>query len=276
MTRLYCILARAADTGVIFRRGPSKLVRLISWDLQTHTFQPGQWFKGRIYERKSDLSPNGTKLLYVAAKPRGKIQNWIAISSPPFLTAHVLWSRMGTYGEVSLFKTDSMLALSTYNGASSLEPAHGFAVPRQLRVKPKPWPGYFHRLADHDRLVRDGWAVRAGDPVYNSKSASQGHPVVYRRPVPGGTRSTCLEMSATSETNITYAVRDDLGSFVALVADWADVRGEDVLYAHGGRLFRIRVAKRGKQIECGQPIELDDFSDMKFEPIEAPAWATKW
>jgi hypothetical protein len=97
MTSLYCILARAADTGVIFRRGPSKLVRLIGWDLKTHTFAPGQWFKGDIYVRNSDLSPDGTKLVYFAAKHHGKLGEWIAVSTPPFLTAHVLWGTIGTW-----------------------------------------------------------------------------------------------------------------------------------------------------------------------------------
>jgi hypothetical protein len=59
MPSLYCLLARDAETGVIFRRGPSTQTLLIHWDLTTHCFTPGQWFKGRIYERRSDLSPDG-------------------------------------------------------------------------------------------------------------------------------------------------------------------------------------------------------------------------
>ncbi|PPT49129.1 hypothetical protein XarbCFBP8150_21735, partial [Xanthomonas arboricola] len=40
-TRLYVLLARDARTGVIFRRGPSKQVQLIRWDLRTDTFEHG-------------------------------------------------------------------------------------------------------------------------------------------------------------------------------------------------------------------------------------------
>lgn len=276
MTGLYCILARDADTGVIFRRGPSKHVRLIGWNLKTHTFEPGQWFKGRIYARRSDLSPDGTKLVYLAAKHHGKLPAWIAVSTPPFLTAQVLWSTLGVDIGLSLFEADGMLALSTYRADSNLEPANGFAVPRQLSVKPRPWPGYFHKLADHDRLARDGWAVHAGDPIYNPKSAAQGQPVVYRKPVLGGTRSTCLEMSASSETRMSYAVRDDAGGFIDLAAEWADVRGKDVLLARGGKLFRMPVAERCKQLEYGQPIQLGDFNNMEFEPTEAPYHAKNW
>jgi hypothetical protein len=64
-TRAYVILARKAQVGVIFRRGPSKQVLLIKWDLERDTFAFGQWLRGRIYERRCDLSPQGD-LLYIS------------------------------------------------------------------------------------------------------------------------------------------------------------------------------------------------------------------
>ena len=66
--RLLVILAREAPVAVIFRRGPSKLVELIKWHTDIDTFERGQWFKGRIYEDCSDLSPDGSLLIYFAAK----------------------------------------------------------------------------------------------------------------------------------------------------------------------------------------------------------------
>jgi len=56
--RLYAILAREAKFVVVFRRGPSKRVQLLLWHTDSDEFQEGQWFKGRIYERRSDLSPS--------------------------------------------------------------------------------------------------------------------------------------------------------------------------------------------------------------------------
>ncbi len=38
-TRLYVILARKADRGVIFRRGPSKRVALIGWDTKADRWE---------------------------------------------------------------------------------------------------------------------------------------------------------------------------------------------------------------------------------------------
>jgi hypothetical protein len=55
--RLYCILARETPLAVVFRRGPSKQVLLVLWHTDTDQFHEGQWLKGRIYERRCDLSP---------------------------------------------------------------------------------------------------------------------------------------------------------------------------------------------------------------------------
>ena len=51
-TRLDAIVARDVRTAVVFRRGPSKHVRLILWDLARDTFTRGQWLAGRVYSHK--------------------------------------------------------------------------------------------------------------------------------------------------------------------------------------------------------------------------------
>ncbi len=47
-TSLFVIPALKAPVAVIFRRGPSRQVRLIKWNLKDDSFERGQWFKGRI------------------------------------------------------------------------------------------------------------------------------------------------------------------------------------------------------------------------------------
>jgi hypothetical protein len=66
------------------------------------SFLYGQWFHGRIYERRCDLSyerrcdlsPDGSLLIYRAVKygplPPGYVQgvdSWTAIGKPPYFTA---------------------------------------------------------------------------------------------------------------------------------------------------------------------------------------------
>ncbi len=66
--RVHAVLAREADKAVIFRRGPSNQTALLGWDLKSDTFELGQWFRGRIYPYRCDLSPDGKYLVYFAAK----------------------------------------------------------------------------------------------------------------------------------------------------------------------------------------------------------------
>jgi hypothetical protein len=65
--RLHVLLARDAPVGLVLRRGPSKAVCAIGWDRKRDTFRVGQWLRGRIYERRSDLrlsSERPTRNLY--------------------------------------------------------------------------------------------------------------------------------------------------------------------------------------------------------------------
>ena len=66
--RLHAILARRGPNAVVFRRGPSDKVAVIGWNRSNDTFTLGQWFRGRIYPLRSDLSPKGEYLIYFAAK----------------------------------------------------------------------------------------------------------------------------------------------------------------------------------------------------------------
>ncbi len=66
--RIHAILPRKGNCGVVFRRGPSRKVAVIGWELDRDRFTVGQWFKGRIYEYRCNLSLDGTYLIYFAAK----------------------------------------------------------------------------------------------------------------------------------------------------------------------------------------------------------------
>jgi hypothetical protein len=102
MARLFVIPARDEPTAVILRRGPSDWYHLIQWHTRRDAFVHGAWFKGRIYEEKCDLSPDGRLFLYFALKgSRADTEfthAWTAISRPPWLHALVLWPHATTYG----------------------------------------------------------------------------------------------------------------------------------------------------------------------------------
>lgn len=147
--------ARESNETVIFRRGPSKWVQLLKWNTDKDEITPGQWFKGRIYARRADLSPDGNYLIYFAAKfKESKNQYaWTAISKPPYLTAIALWMKSDTFNGGGLFESSQKIYLSHTKSESELE--EGFNVDRlQVRIKEIRFP--FDDI-ESERMKRDGW-----------------------------------------------------------------------------------------------------------------------
>ncbi len=94
--RIHVLLAREAPLGLVIRKGPSKSVATILWDRRTDKFTLGQWMRGRIYERRCDLSPDGTRLIYFAMNGKWESKTkgaWTAISRVPYLKAVTLLTK---------------------------------------------------------------------------------------------------------------------------------------------------------------------------------------
>jgi hypothetical protein len=64
--RLHVLMASQVPKAVVIRRGPAKSVCTVGWDRRSDRFELGQWLRGRIYERRADLSPDGRHLIYFA------------------------------------------------------------------------------------------------------------------------------------------------------------------------------------------------------------------
>ncbi len=123
--RLFVIMAARASVAVIIRRGPASWVRLVLWDTKRDQFRPGSWFRGRIYEEKCDLSPDGELFLYAALQGRrfrtGYSHSWTALSRPPWLHALVLWPMHTTYGGGGRFVGNRQLIV---RGCGKTHPSH--------------------------------------------------------------------------------------------------------------------------------------------------------
>ena len=94
--RIHVILARGAPTALVIRRGPSKHVATMLWDRESDSFELGQWLKGRIYERRCDVSPDGKHFIYFAMNGKWNQQAqgaWTAVSRTPYLKAIALYPK---------------------------------------------------------------------------------------------------------------------------------------------------------------------------------------
>ena len=156
--RLTLFAASRAPVALILRRGPSKWVEAIRWDLRKDAFERGQWFYGRIYEERSDLSPNGELLVYMASQYGSKFgkQVWTGVSRPPWFTPLALWPKDNTYSGGGLFLSDHRLLLN--HRPDEAVPQAGREPKGDLRVdlNPKSHAEYVYWR----RLERDGWEIR--------------------------------------------------------------------------------------------------------------------
>jgi len=156
-TRLYFIVARKAPMAVVFRRGPTRQVELLTWDLRNDEVTAGQWLKGRIYERRCDLSPSGKYLIYFAAKYETEMRTWTAISRPPYLTALALWPKGDAWGGGGLFDTERRIRLNHRPTEMKLRTDFRLAPSMQITHVGE-HAGWGEDEPIHDaRMRRDGW-----------------------------------------------------------------------------------------------------------------------
>lgn len=287
--RLYAILARKANVGVVFRRGPSKRVLLVLWRTDTDDFIDGQWLKGRIYERRCDLSPSGKRLIYFAADYKKPFFSWTGVSRPPYLTALALWPKGDCWGGGGLFTSEDEILLNHRPEEAGL--AKGFTLPRHVKVKPfgeRPGWGEDSPIFDA-RLERDGWRrVQEGRPIRHKLGApiwiELDPPEVWARPHPTSHRYELrTETHGIHERDGAWYVTEHAlidkkagARFELGRTDWADwCRSGDLLFAKEGALYRLGTV-RGKLPPLTEARLLVDLSDSIFRPLEPPEAARKW
>ena len=264
--RLHVLLARSADYGVILRRGPSKSVCAIGWNRRRDTFQVGQWLRGRIYERRSDLSPDGKYLIYFAHNGRMHTPtkgSWTAISHAPYLKAIVLLGKGGDCWHGGGFFTGPRKYLLN-NGYGHFELRNSKEVTRDMEYRPIGYYGGECPGVYYLRLQRDGWVLK--------EELKRPRRDIFEKQLPHGwvLRKIAHCQSGAPPGKGCYWDEHELERDGQLVDgskwEWADVDGRRLVYAEGGALYAASLS-RGKSFEAEQ---LADFSDLKFEAIAAP------
>lgn len=261
--RLYAILAREADVGVVFRRGPSKQVMLAKWNTSDDTFELGQWLKGRIYERDCDLSPCGKYLIYSAGTQKSDYF-YTAISKPPYLTALGFWPHYRGEGG-GIFESSQNILLNHDWPFRKLDDRGN--LPEGFSLSPLPrFVPYRDQVAWQARLARDGWIGKLPNcqkangslvlrmAVFAQKGAET-NPVASRFWIENEASETCFSPG---------------------ILDWADWdKNGDLLFADRGKLFRLNHlhVEAGDQVHAKQLI---DFVPYQFEAIESPDEAKQW
>jgi hypothetical protein len=257
--------------------------------MNTDTFKSGQWFKGRIYERRCDLSPRGDFLLYFAANYRKPYRSWSAISRPPYLTALALWPKGDAWGGGGHFTYGNRVALN--HRVDEMALANDFTVPKWLAVQQfgeRPGWGEDDPIWA-ERLKREGWVQIGQGAVarqdYNAKVWCEfSPPIVWRKPNPVWPKRYTLLMSVVGlkeRDGPWYLIEHSLLGGEGLAedigrTDWADwSRSGDLLFAKGGCLFRV-VRRNNSLCSVAAAVKIADFSNDEFEPREAPEEMRHW
>ena len=285
--RLFGILARAAPVAVLFRRGPSHWVQLIKWNTKTDVFEHGQWFKGRIYERRCDLSPDGSMLIYFASKINRKTVKdleytyaWTAISRPPWVTALALWPKGDCWHGGGLFEDEKTVWL---NHKPEVAEPHSKHQPRGLKIIPNPHANGEDQSIYSKRLLRDKWMLTQ-ERNFNLGAGGgwrTEHAEIWSKADASGQfiLNMNLDKIDFSAYGGPYLLRFDvirkqdghqMSIGRATWADW-DHRGRLVI-ARAGKLLLGSVGKNSKV----SFVELADFNSAKPVEVQSPTWAQEW
>lgn len=269
--RLTVVLARAADVGVVLRRGPAKWVRMIRWDTRGDTFIPGQWLHGRA-GAPLDLSPDGTKLAYFATnfRPGAPHPMWTAVSRPPYFTALAFWPYSYGWEPGGAFVDDHTIR-RWYWQDTRPGPPPGSRVPKGLLIDARPGVDTERLGPERDGWARVGWTSGSGEAAGETwrKPGPRGRGDLYRRPV---TRGGGEQGRLAGYDRYEYLSAAQGRSDLLRDAEWADWdRRGRLLFARGGKLFAADVTGPDVPVR-----ELADFNDMTPEAIEPPGWAKVW
>jgi hypothetical protein len=268
--RIHVLLASQAPVGLVIRRGPSKSVAAILWDRRRDEFQLGQWLKGRIYERRSDLSPDGKYLLYFAMNGRWRSEArgaWTAISRAPYLKALAMFPKGDCWHGGGLWTGKTTYWLNDGYGHDVLRDTK--AVRRDKKHQPSGNYGgeclgvYYHRL------IRDGWAFIEHVQLQKWKDKD-----LFEKPIGKGwtlRKIARAEIGAPEgkgcywdEHELVHVASDTVISRPKW--EWADLDGQRLVWATGGKLYGAQVTEDGLRDEA----ILFDFGEMTFAPIAAP------
>jgi hypothetical protein len=263
--RIHALLARDAPVGAVIRRGPSKSVCTLLWDRRRDTFQLGQWLRGRIYERRSDVSPDGQHLIYFAmnGKWTGTAKgSWTAISRAPYLKAISLFSKGDCWYGGGLFTGAGKYWLNDGYGHTII--TDNQEVRRDDRFCPTGSFGNECLGVYYRRLLRDGWELSERKESVDTFEKPIGRGWTLRKLAHSGIDRSDGKGCYWDEHELVHhrrALRAPLKDW-----EWAEVDGSRLVWAAGGVLSSAHVNAQGL---CDSEV-LADFSEMKFELIAAP------
>jgi hypothetical protein len=268
--RIYCVSATEAPVVAVFRRGPTNWSHVGRWDLVQGRYEPGAWLIGRIFPRRSDLSPDGRLLCYFAHKPGatwGYGEAYVALSKLPWLTALLAFGTCGTWTRGYYFTKD---------GSCDAPDDVKIPIPYGLRSIP---------AVQFANERRRGWQETPDCPPHDPRDMwDQRRNARMQKRQPRGNRLLRIESLgwAGGEFGVGQAV-DGMRVRYSLEYNGNLEALDDLQWADWDREGRLLVATRCGKLQArnldAHSTEIlfeEDLSLLEPKPTPAPAWAHLW
>lgn len=268
--RIYCIPAAEAPVVAVFRRGPTNWSHVGRWDLAGQRYEPGAWLRGRIFPRRSDLSPDGRVLCYFAHKPTATWEQgeaYVALSKLPWLKALHAFGTCGTWTRGYYF---------TQDGGGD-DPEHA-KLPIRYGLRSIP-------VVQFANERRRGWEEAPDSPPRDAKDVwDERRNARMQKRQPGDYRMLYVESVgwAGGEFGVNQAV-DGLRVRYSLESGGNLEQLDELQWADWDSERRLLVATRSGKLQVwnldGDGSEIlfeEDLSLLEPNPAPAPSWAQRW
>ncbi len=274
--RLFVHMAKDSSKAIVFRRGPSKQVCTFLWRRDQDTFELGQWLKGRIYERRSDISPDGKYCIYFAADQsrwHGRTRGtWTAVSRTPWLRALALYAKGDTWNGGGFFTSNNEYILNH----PAVDKQDILEVSSEVNLSKSKSDGqkYGNECLGvyFPNLMRRGWSLIETEQITSRHSKTvfeknMNKHWVLRKHCHGSSSLTSRKGRGVYWDEHELVNRESDISISKEEWEWADIDKNMIVFAAHGCLYRLRIKSQNK---LGEPKLLHDFNDYKFTEIRAP------
>jgi hypothetical protein len=262
--RLHVLLAKDADIGIVFRRGPAAWWHILKWNLSKFTLEQGAWLKGTLYPTRSAVSHDGKVIAYFAK--HGSWDTYLALSKPPWLKALCAWKTTGTWTTGAYFESDG--TLYAFGALCEDRPFRGSCpFPFKFGGTDTNW-----NRAREFQFIMNGWKPKATDASMKNFNPGPNEVIELSKRSP---RDSKLVLNRYSEFgsclySITYADKQEIVLDDAVWADFdrtghlavASSTGELKLYGMDGSNMKT--------------VFSSNLNSLKPTPALAPEWAMKW
>lgn len=266
--RLYAMIASRAPLAVVFRRGPTDWWQVSRWNLDTGELEPGAWFHGTLYPRRSDLSPDGQLLYYFALKgaPGDFLGGtYSAVSKAPWLSALAAWAEMGTWSHGYHFATGRDRAVKKVDIGSLSPLSFALRLTQVVQYAVERRRGWVEHESCPPRAPDDTWDERRATVLTKARPGGGGRLVLTDH---GRDPAHAIEGRHPSYRLEGGRHPGELDGVVW--ADW-DPRGRLLCATEDGRLEMRGLGARGITVEVSH-----DLAPLVPDPAPAPPWAQRW